>query len=75
MPPTTVLDAVFDISIHVPREGDDQVPKVEHAFLALFLSTSPARGTTQYSGYEGLSLLISIHVPREGDDSRLSSRP
>ena len=34
------------ISIHVPREGDDPTLDAAFVFPALFLSTSPARGTT-----------------------------
>ena len=35
-----------------------------------FLSTSPARGTTDDAIYCPYCGKISIHVPREGDDSR-----
>ena len=35
----------------------------------LFLSTSPARGTTQGPGGVPVDAAISIHVPREGDDT------
>ena len=34
----------------------------------LFLSTSPARGTTEAVDYKYRYRFISIHVPREGDD-------
>ena len=34
----------------------------------VFLSTSPARGTTQRPVQSGQRRQISIHVPREGDD-------
>ena len=34
------------ISIHVPREGDDRDVQASVGVAALFLSTSPARGTT-----------------------------
>ena len=33
-----------------------------------FLSTSPARGTTEFITNGGTKTNISIHVPREGDD-------
>ena len=39
----------------------------------IFLSTSPARGTTQKAVDAVDGLNISIHVPREGDD-RLSTK-
>ena len=83
----------YNISIHVPREGDDQRRAGQHsqrshfyprpprggrhrclkatrASLSLFLSTSPARGTTATAMPGGTETKISIHVPREGDDDR-----
>ena len=59
------------ISIHVPREGDDDGQIANHFRVSLFQSTSPVRGTTtatQNFAFEGM---ISIHVPREGDDQHL----
>ncbi len=35
-----------DFSIHVPREGDDKVILTSSSKSCIFLSTSPARGTT-----------------------------
>ena len=107
------LDASAQISIHVPREGDDQPDislyrahkdfyprpprggrlvndlkaRTKEDFYPrpprggrhltvegirarlLFLSTSPARGTTVALDRPVMPLRISIHVPREGDDS------
>ena len=57
------------ISIHVPREGDDVPLLVHREIIALFLSTSPARGTTRVFAVAVASDGISIHVPREGDDA------
>ena len=61
-------DSANNISIHVPREGDDTVTNLKNKMvnisihvpregddLALPLSDQPETG-------------ISIHVPREGDD-------
>ena len=57
-----------EISIHVPREGDDFGRTHSFPHRLLFLSTSPARGTTLADHETRLRVLISIHVPREGDD-------
>ena len=57
-----------DISIHVPHEGDDSPSTVMVAVPLVFLSTSPARGTTEDCEAVGIVTIISIHVPREGDD-------
>ena len=57
------------ISIHVPREGNDKRPLRFSSRAALFLSTFPARGTTQPAQL-GIEIKdISIHVPREGNDA------
>ena len=57
-----------DISIHVPREGDDGPASRARPLFLKFLSTSPARGTTRGRLARLLPSKISIHVPREGDD-------
>ena len=62
----------LDISIHVPREGDDPKSRQKSARQRSFLSTSPARGTTAGAGVLDADFCISIHVPREGDDAYLS---
>ena len=68
--------AVYDqyvqgtISIHVPREGDDVRKFIMDAEAQIFLSTSPARGTTRRLPEKTPTVVISIHVPREGDDRR-----
>ena len=61
--------ALFDISIHAPREGSDPGDRFLRFVESIFLSTLPARGATL--GYKDLDagvLLISIHAPREGSD-------
>ena len=63
-----------DISIHVPREGDDSNIVFPSSFLLLFQSTSPARGTTTSDTQIIQMEAISIHVPREGDDSGLMGK-
>ena len=57
-----------EISIHVPREGDDSPGGAAPARSRLFQSTSPVRGTTLNISFAGDRPEISIHVPREGDD-------
>ena len=44
--PTGKLKEHVNISIHVPRARDDQVPSLDTTSLKIFLSTSPGRGTT-----------------------------
>ena len=39
-------DFNLDISIHVPREGDDHAGAADRGEILLFQSTSPVRGTT-----------------------------
>ena len=62
------------ISIHVPREGDDGDFVNDRVFRRIFLSTSPARGTTDVRKNIGDWEDISIHVPREGDDSKCDGK-
>ena len=61
------------ISIHVPREGDDELKQLITIKQFTFQSTSPVRGTTRASAGKIKITQISIHVPREGDD-RLSKK-
>ena len=56
------------ISIHVPREGHDLLTELPADIGAIFQSTCPARGTTNYMCYYICVRRISIHVPREGHD-------
>ena len=65
---TQRVDNIGQISIHVPREGDDFRPCAPRLHVSQFLSTSPARGTTAAAVPLLFDLGISIHVPREGDD-------
>ena len=75
---TTIVDdqgiSTKHISIHVPREGDDNPFECDIMKSQKFQSTSPVRGTTykqtQYQPWR----TISIHVPREGDDCQSSRR-
>ena len=62
------LRAHMTISIHVPREGDDSLRSCGVFCGGLFLSTSPAKGTTENKIVSDGQVYISIHVPREGDD-------
>ena len=59
---------MFLISIHVPREGHDQISLLLLVMMLAFQSTCPARGTTfPVKKFTPLAC-ISIHVPREGHD-------
>ena len=57
-----------DISIHVPRGGDDLPVSGVGDRAGSFQSTSPVGGTTPPQVCHGRSSPISIHVPRGGDD-------
>ena len=56
------------ISIHVPLAGDDVTSHLSITKKAIFLSTSPLRGTTTLTDDAKAAILISIHVPLAGDD-------
>ena len=56
------------ISIHVPREGHDQIERENYSYSGIFLSTCPARGTTCAGRHAHERVHISTHVPREGHD-------
>ena len=58
------------ISIHVPREGHDNIGADPDGVFYIFQSTCPARGTTIYMQIVDDFKSISIHVPREGHDSQ-----
>ncbi len=60
---------MFLISIHVPREGHDQISLLLLVMMLAFQSTCPARGTTDKRLIVVEHFGISIHVPREGHDS------
>ena len=63
--------ALYDISIHVLREEDDQQDMVQGSHLLEFQSTSSARRTTaRRGGALCLGAAISIHVLREEDDHK-----
>ena len=68
---TLLLFGVADhaeISIHIPRVGDDgrQAPPVTAG--KIFQSTSPAWGMTAAMCEYAMGCRISIHIPRVGDD-------
>ena len=56
-----------DFNPRPPRGGRLFFPSL-YLILAIFQSTSPARGTTEYLDAAACISAISIHVPREGDD-------
>ena len=58
-----------DISIHVPREGDDFAPNADPPFKQHFYPRPPRGGRLEYFCCFHSYLRISIHVPREGDDA------
>ncbi len=60
----------MDISIHVPREGNDRNLNAIRNCIFKFQSTFPARGTTSNNKTYEIDVSISIHVPREGNDSK-----
>ena len=60
------------ISIHVPREGHDNIEADPDGVFYIFQSTCPARGTTKIMLNICPGFSISIHVPREGHDLELS---
>ena len=76
---TTLMDRLYrplsEISIHVPRVGDDAAPWSSTRRTGLFLSTSPAWGTTQKQCLLETNTGISIHVPRVGDDATSCAWP
>ena len=57
-----------DISIHIPRVGDDAMTLRVTAICNLFQSTSPVWGMTVGDNFLGIAVKISIHIPRVGDD-------
>ena len=57
------------ISIHVPREGHDNLSLICVQVPKPFQSTCPARGTTRHARAAYCRSDISIHVPREGHDA------
>ena len=59
---------LYIISIHAPREGDDDGRDQTAIIVGRFQSTPPARGTTLGSSLFPFIPAISIHAPREGDD-------
>ena len=68
-PELTIHTSTRDISIHVPRVGDDLLRYVRKQGMSIFLSTSPVWGTT-FGRHSKRVVMhqISIHVPRVGDD-------
>ena len=58
----------FEISIHPPREGWDQCPRLPAPSAGRFQSTHPVRGGTFREDDAAHIQSISIHPPREGWD-------
>ena len=57
-----------DISIHIPRVGDDFEQNYRLVLVAEFQSTSPAWGMTGSGEMFEQPDTISIHIPSVGDD-------
>ena len=58
-----------DISIHVPREGDDLMRAINTTSAGISIHV-PREGDDQIRILIRVMTIISIHVPREGDDRR-----
>ena len=67
------MQSYYQISTHVPREGDDPIKLAMLTDTFLFQPTSPARGTTYGGAGTFVVYYISTHVPREGDDTCITS--
>ena len=62
--------AIHDISIHVPRVGDDNCAVLSHAVTGIISIHVPRVGDDgPPPGLCAFLLCISIHVPRVGDDT------
>ena len=75
---TTQLKQAFrgpDISIHLPRAGQDYVERGDAQGQPRFQSTCPVRGRTRTQLGNRAENQISIHLPRAGQDFRLAGRP
>ena len=59
---------MLQISIHIPRVGDDVVIASDEWGIRLFQSTSPVWGMTADALLRSGFPCISIHIPRVGDD-------
>ena len=60
-----------NISIHIPRVGDDSVMDSGLTCVTSFQSTSPVWGMTREDPVTWIPAVISIHIPRVGDDLRV----
>ena len=59
----------YEISIHVPREGDDwRIKQYAGAYPHISIHV-PREGDDESDAPTYFAGLISIHVPREGDDA------
>ena len=65
---------IDDISIHVPRMGDDPYIRAVYTFLSYFNPRPPHGGRLEYILELFKNKTISIHVPRMGDDRKNPSR-
>ena len=61
-------DGVSEISIHIPRVGDDAWKWTITESSPRFQSTSPVWGMTCQDCRREYWTVISIHIPRVGDD-------
>ena len=61
--------SAYEISIHLPRVGQDPAAQAMMSARLIFQSTCPVWGRTlRYAGDELMVVLISIHLPRVGQD-------
>ncbi len=63
-----IKKAIWQISIHIPRVGDDGYREAMSSEYKVFQSTSPVWGMTFDIETTRLPEIISIHIPRVGDD-------
>ena len=59
--------SAYQISIHVPREGDDWISAAGTPEWSISIHV-PREGDDKSLIWPLLFIVISIHVPREGDD-------
>ena len=67
--PFRVVSLIWNISIHAPRGGSDDVAICIVICHWLFQSTLPVGGATYYFFVPNRLVWISIHAPRGGSDS------
>ena len=68
---TTIRKRPEEISIHVPREGDDRVQRLLVGQIPAISIHVPREGDDRPGHIAACQTAgISIHVPREGDDRK-----